>query len=60
MDEEYTVEDVLEAGFTLKPIVCKFCGSKEVVFHQYIGDAYCQECSKWQLDKEIWFKQRYG
>ncbi|MBC8296644.1 MAG: hypothetical protein H8E55_12705 [Pelagibacterales bacterium] len=28
---------------------CKFCGSTELVYHQYIiCDSKCQECSEWQ------------
>jgi hypothetical protein len=47
----FTVEDVLEAGFTLEPIICKHCKSiGNVVFHQYIGDGYCEKCGKWQID----------
>jgi len=28
---------------------CKFCGSDELVYHQYvIRDSACQECGEWQ------------
>jgi hypothetical protein len=28
---------------------CKFCGSTELVYHQYIiCDSKCQECGEWQ------------
>ena len=28
---------------------CKFCGSTEMVYHQYIiCDSMCQECGEWQ------------
>ena len=28
---------------------CKFCGSTELVYHQYtIRDSSCQECGEWQ------------
>ena len=28
---------------------CKFCGSTEMVYHQYvIRDSMCQECGEWQ------------
>ena len=28
---------------------CKFCGSTELVYHQYvIQDSSCQECGEWQ------------
>lgn len=49
-DEEqtYTVHDVITAECTLGPIKCMFCGSTEVEFNQAIGDAYCQQCGKWQ------------
>ena len=47
--KEYQVEEILQAGYNLEPIVCQFCGSHEVVFDQYIGDAYCEACGRWQL-----------
>jgi len=48
----YTVEEVIAAEITLEPMKCKFCGSHEVEFLQYIGDAYCGSCGTWQLDGE--------
>ena len=28
---------------------CKFCGSTEMVYHQYIiCDSMCQKCGEWQ------------
>ena len=28
---------------------CNFCGSTEMVYHQYvIRDSMCQECGEWQ------------
>jgi len=53
----YDVEDVLEAGCTLEPMICRHCGSDEVTFHQYIGDASCAACGEWQLDDEEESKQ---
>lgn len=52
MKEFYDVQDVINAEFNLEPIKCRFCGSLEVVYLQYIGDATCQMCRRWQLDKE--------
>ena len=49
--DEFTVHDVIAVGYTLDPLVCLYCGSHEVVFMQYIGDAKCQECGKWQLEE---------
>jgi hypothetical protein len=51
---EYTVHDVIKAEHNLEPIVCLYCGSNEVTFHQYVcnGDAYCADCGKWQLTGE--------
>jgi len=46
--ETYTVEDVIMAECNLEPIKCKFCGSLEVTYFQYIGDASCASCGKWQ------------
>jgi len=50
MPTVYTVYDVIIAECNLEPIVCLNCGSEEVTYHQYIGDAYCANCGKWQLD----------
>ena len=48
----YDVTDVLEAGCTLEPIVCRHCAHDDVTFNQYIGDACCAACGEWQLDDE--------
>jgi len=48
---QYTIDDILNAECTLEPMVCKYCGSNEVVFLQYVGDATCQSCGKWQSEK---------
>ena len=42
----YSVDDVRRAEFTLEPMVCKHCGSTEVVYEQYVDRATCQECGK--------------
>jgi hypothetical protein len=37
----------------LKPL-CKFCGSDELVYHQYvICDYSCQTCGEWQNGEYI-------
>ena len=46
----YTIHDVLDAGYNLTPLVCLDCGSHEVTYLQYVGDAQCAECGKWQLE----------
>ena len=48
----YNVQDVINAECTLEPLKCRFCGSFEVTFVQYLGDAQCAECGKWQLESE--------
>jgi len=48
----YDVQDVINAGYTLEPIKCRFCGKLTVVFNQYIGDGYCESCGRWQLLEE--------
>lgn len=53
MEEEfYDVQDVINVSYNLEPIKCRFCGSLEVDYLQYIGDAFCSECGKWQLEGE--------
>jgi len=49
--EGYTVDDVRKAEITLEPMICKHCGSKEVVYEQYVDRATCQECGKDQDEK---------
>ena len=51
-NKTYSVEEVIAAECTLEPMKCKFCGSLEVTFLQYVGDAHCDECGTWQLDGE--------
>ncbi len=46
----YSVQDVINAEINLEPLVCVHCGSHEVTYHQYIGDAHCSECGEWQLE----------
>lgn len=46
------VQDVIDRGYNLDDLVCRYCGSHEVVFNQGIGDASCQECGEWQLEKK--------
>ena len=50
MGKTYDIQDVLNAGCTLEPLVCRNCGSTEVTFSQYVGDAQCANCGRWQLD----------
>lgn len=52
MKKEYDVQDVINAEFNLEPLVCRNCGSTEVIYHQYINDACCQMCGEWQLELE--------
>ena len=52
MKETFDVQDVINAGHNLEPLQCRFCGSLEVTFHQYIGDACCGDCGKWQLEEK--------
>ena len=49
-EKNYDVFDVINAECNLEPMVCLKCGSNEVTFEQYVGDAYCTECGTWQLD----------
>jgi len=49
--KKFTVKDVQECGYTLEPLHCVYCGSNEVVYHQYIGNGYCEGCGEWQETK---------
>jgi ribosomal protein S27E len=49
MKKVYDVRDVINAEITLSPIKCRYCGSLEVTFNQYIRDASCGTCGKWQI-----------
>ena len=52
--EFYDVQDVVNAEFNLEPLKCRHCGHiGETTFHQYVGDALCEMCGKWQLNPEV-------
>ena len=41
-------------SYTISEQKCKFCGSTELVYHQYIiSDSSCQECGEWQNGETI-------
>lgn len=46
----YSVHDVINAQINLEPLTCLSCGSTEVTYHQYVGDAHCSDCGEWQLE----------
>lgn len=48
----FTVHDVISAECNLEPLICLFCGYDEVTFFQYVGDAYCANCGRWQMEHE--------
>ena len=49
--QTYDAQDIIDAGYTLEPLKCRFCGdAQEVTFHQYVGDALCEKCGKWQFE----------
>lgn len=43
-------KDLLNAQFNLDPVHCYYCDSTEITFLQYIGDAHCSNCGRWQND----------
>ncbi len=48
----YDVQDCIDAECNLEPIKCRHCGVVgRTTFHQNVGDAYCADCGKWQLEK---------
>lgn len=46
----YDVQDVIDAGYQLKPLECRYCGSTEVTFNSLIMDAHCGDCGRHQLE----------
>jgi transcription initiation factor TFIIIB Brf1 subunit/transcription initiation factor TFIIB len=50
---DHDVQDVVDLGYNLDDLKCRYCGSKEVTFNQGVGDAYCAECGEWQLKPDI-------
>ena len=52
MDKQsYDVQDVIDAGYTLEPLKCRFCASEhDVTYNQYVNDALCEVCGKWQIE----------
>jgi len=55
----YDVQDVLNAGYNLEPLKCRYCGSFEVSFNQYQSDAQCAECGQYQLEPELTWTCEY-
>ena len=52
--EYYDVQDIINAECNLEPLKCRYCGDvNEVTFDQYIGDAMCENCGRWQLNEGI-------
>lgn len=52
MEKTYTVQDIIDAEYTLEPLKCVHCGYVgEVTFLQYVGDGQCGICGEWQLEK---------
>jgi len=50
--KSYTVFDVIKAECTLEPMKCIHCnGIGFTTYHQYVRDAYCENCDKWQLEE---------
>jgi len=48
----YTVYDIIKNEVNMEPLMCIHCKQVgEVTYHDYMGDAYCELCGKWQLDK---------
>ena len=54
MDKKtFDVHDVIKAEITLEPMRCLYCDTVgEVTYYDYMGDAYCAVCGKWQLNDE--------
>lgn len=49
--KEYTIHDILKVGYNLEPLKCIHCGYVgETTYNQYINDAFCGMCGKWQID----------
>ena len=48
MKNKIYTQDVINSELNLIPLHCYYCGSKEVTFLQYVGDAHCSTCGKWQ------------
>ena len=49
--QSYDIQDVIDAGYTLEPLKCRFCGSEhDVTYNQYVNDALCEVCGKWQIE----------
>jgi len=51
MTKSYDVMDIIKAEYNLEPLKCRHCEAiGTVVYHQYIGDGYCEQCGNWQLE----------
>ena len=54
MEECYDIQEVIDREYNLEPLKCRHCGHiGEVTFYQYVGDAHCAVCGRWQLEPSI-------
>jgi len=51
-DQTYDVQDIIDVGYNLDPLICRYCNSLEVTYYQDVGDAHCARCGAWQLYPE--------
>jgi hypothetical protein len=48
----YTIYDIIRNEINMEPLICIHCKQVgEVTYYDYMGDAYCELCGKWQLDE---------
>lgn len=52
MLQSFTIEQLMQAGYTLAPLRCKFCGSLEVEYSSLSHDALCGTCGRWQIEDD--------
>jgi len=55
----FTIENIKQVGYNLEPLTsCIFCNEVgEVTYHQYVGDAFCSNCGKWQEEEVIKYEE---
>ena len=52
MKEYYDIQDIINAECNLEPIKCRYCSHiGEVTYYQYLNNAHCAKCGRWQLDE---------
>lgn len=48
----FFLQDVLDTGYSLEPLTCRFCGNRANNYDPGIHDSLCEHCGKFQSEKK--------